>query len=113
MHELSGFPYAFPDLRGSLMESVLVVTDESDIPVAGVAAERITQLYLWMDDEMHPAAKLRIVRQLHESLAEVLRSRGYGETNCFLPPQVERSFGRRLMRNFGWVKNWASFARAF
>ena len=112
MHELSGLKYQFPDLRSPHMESVMVI--ESDgVPVAACAAERICQLYLLMDDSEHPAAKMRYVRMLHEAMPKELSSRGYHEANCFIPPQLERSFGRRLMRTFNWVRNWPSFARSF
>jgi len=113
MHELSGYAYTFPDLRGPLMESVLVAVDESDIPVAAIAAERIVQAYLLMDEGLHPAAKLRVIRGFHEQLATDLRTKGYTCLEAFLPPPIAETFGRRLMRTFGWVRNWPSFARNF
>ncbi len=114
LYEFSGLPYTLPDLRGPQMEAVLVVTDDNDVPVAACAAERIIQLYLLIDETLHPAAKLRYIRDLHTHLAGVLSSKGYREVNCFIPPEVEkRNFGRRLMRTFGWVRNWPSFARSF
>ncbi len=113
LYEFSGLPYAFPDLRGPLMESVLVVTDDNDVPVAACAAERIIQLYLLIDESLHPAAKMRYIRDLHNHLSVVLSSKGYREANAFIPPEMEKSFGRRLMRTFGWLRNWPSFARSF
>lgn len=113
MHELSGYQYAFPDLQGPMMESVLVATEDNDVPIAAIAAERIVQAYLLMDDSMHPAARMRIIRQFHESLAMELRKKGYHSLEAFLPPPIAETFGRRLMRTFGWVRNWPSFARSF
>jgi hypothetical protein len=113
MYEYSGFAYEFPDLRGPLMESVMVVVDEDDIPVAACAAERLVQLYLLMDDTQHPAAKMRFIKGLHEAMAKALRCKGYKSVEAFLPPQVERSFGRRLIRMFGWCRNWNSLSRSF
>ncbi len=113
MYELGGLPYTLPDLQGPLMESVLVVTDDNDAPVAACAAERIIQLYLLFDETLHPAAKMRYIKDLHTHLEVVLKSRGYQEANCFVPPKLEKSFGRRLMRSFNWVRNWPSFARSF
>jgi hypothetical protein len=112
MHAMSGLDYKFPDITGPMMESVLVI--ESDgVPVAACAAERITQLYLWMEEVDHPAAKLHYVKILHEALATELRKKGYTCTEAYIPPQLEKSFGRRLMRNFGWVKSWPCFTRHF
>ncbi len=113
MHELSGYAYEFPDLRGPLMESVLVAVDENDIPVAAIAAERILQAYLLMSDDLHPAAKMRVIRSFHEQLAIELRAKHYKNLEAFLPPQIAESFGRRLMKSFGWVKAWPSFSRSF
>ncbi len=113
MYEHSGFPYTFPDLRGERMESVLVAVEDNDVPIAAIAAERIVQAYLLLDWSLHPAAMQRIIRQFHEQLAIELRKRNYHELEAFLPPEIAESFGRRLMRSFGWVKAWPSFSRSF
>ena len=101
-----------PDLTGPLMESAIVVEDDAGNLVAACAAERIVQLYLFKGDAA-PAETLAAIRMLHGEMAEELRQKGYGEANAFLPPQVEKSFGRRLIRTFGWVRNWASFCIHF
>ncbi len=111
MHELSGLDYKFPDLRGPMMESVLVI--ESDgVPVAACAAERICQLYLWMAED-HPAAKMHYIKWLHQAMETELKNKAYNCVEAFIPPELEKSFGRRLMRTFGWCRNWNSFARHF
>lgn len=108
----SGFAYEMPDLKGPLIEQVYVVELDGEIVMA-CAAERILQLYLFAAEGVHPAAKLRAIKQLHETMAIALKERGYSEVNCFVPPQAEKSFGSRLMRTFGWVRNWTSFAKRF
>ncbi len=108
--ETSGFPYIVP--RGTLVERVLVVADENDQVLAAVAAERILQLYLWIGDA-HPAAKLRMIRMLHEAMAPELKAKGYTEVQAFLPPGVAGKFGRRLERTFSWMKNWQSWYLKF
>jgi len=115
MFERSGFEYVFPDLTGPLMETVVVIADENDQPIAAAAGERIIQLYLWLDETAlgHPAAKMRCIRELHEEMAGKLRKKGYNSAEAFLPPNVAESFGRRLIRSFGWRPNWASFSRSF
>jgi hypothetical protein len=113
MFEQSALEYTFPDLQGPLMESVLVVVDKNDAPVAAVAAERIIQLYLLLDETLGPVEKFQAIRAMHENMAKVLCLKSYREANCFIPPQMEKSFGRRLMRTFGWCKNWPSFAKVF
>lgn len=104
----TGFPYCAPD--GPMVEECMVAVDVNDQPVAAVAAERILQVYGWLRQDMHPAAKMAAIRALHARLAPALLERGYSEVNAFLPPTVCERFGRRLERSFGWVKNWASWA---
>jgi len=113
MFEQSGLEYAFPELGGPLMESVLVVVDQNDAPVAAVAAERIVQLYLLVDETLGPVAKFQAIREMHKSMATALRDKGYNGAEAFVPPELEKSFGRRLMRTFGWCRNWNSFSRSF
>lgn len=112
-HEASGFGYEFPDLRGRNMEAVMVVADENDQPLIAIAAERILQAYLLIPGEMHPAAKMRGIKLLHEMFAPVLREKGYTSLDSFLPPGIAKSFGRRLIRSLGWKANWPSFTRRF
>jgi len=102
-HE-SGFPYIEPS-------EAWVVADEDDAPVMACAPQQIVELYLWVDRVQHPATRLHALRLLHDAMIPDLKARGIGEVNAFLPPQIDRKFGRRLMRTFGWVRNWASFAR--
>ena len=113
MHERSGFAYKFPDLTGPMMEAVVVVADEDNRPVAAAIAERLVQVSLLLKGDEHPAAKLHWLKILHTGLATELKKRGYTSVEAFLPPQIENSFGRRLMRTFGWCKNWNSFSRNF
>jgi hypothetical protein len=112
MYEKSGFAYDFPDMRGQQIETIQVAVDENDQPVAAVAVERILQIYLFMGDA-HPAAKLRVIRDLHHATSRALILNGYHDANAFLPPAIADRFGRRLMKTFGWVRNWPSFCRKF
>lgn len=114
MAEAARYPY--PNLSDSMIECVYVVVDDDDQPVMACAAERIVQLYLFAPTvaksaTVHPAAKLHALRLLHDAMAPELRANGYTEVNAFLPPTIAAKFGRRLMRSFGWVKNWPSWCR--
>lgn len=107
----SGYPY--PDPFSPSIEAVLVVCDEDDKLISAAAFERIVQGYLWMDRTRGPAARLAAIRALHGPMARELVKRGYREANVFIPPKLERSFGKRLELCFGWVRNWASWAKHF
>lgn len=111
MAESSGFPYCDP--KEPHVEAVLVATDEHDRPVMAIAANRIVELYLWADSGLSPVTAFALLRQFHEEMARVLREKGYTDATAFLPPAVEKRFGRRLERSFGWVRNLASWAKVF
>lgn len=104
MAEASGFPYVNP----SNAEAVLVVADSQDKPIMACAARKLVELYLWVGDAT-PATKLAALRLMHHAMAEELRKLGYSSAECFLPPAVEKAFGKRLMRTFNWTRNWISY----
>lgn len=107
----SGYPY--PDLNDPLIEAVHVVEDEHGNIIGACAAKRIVELYLYKGQCDHPAAALHMVRMLHSSLIACLCMRGYREANAFLPPELAKGFGRRLMKTFGWRPNWKSWCKEF
>lgn len=107
MAEASGYPY--PDPTEDL-ESFWVVVDDANEPIMACAAQCIVQLFLWVSDQT-PAVKIRAIHLLHDAMAPDLKSMGYHEANAHLPPEVEKTFGRRLARSFGWVRNWPSWCK--
>lgn len=104
--------YEYPVLDSGRIEALLVVADDEDRPIVACAAERIVQLYLWPGNAA-PAEKLHAIRLLHEAMGAALRAKGYNDANAFLPQQIERKFGRRLERSFGWRPNWKSWFLRF
>lgn len=104
----TGYPY--PDLHSPTIEACWVVEDDGEI-IAAVAAERILQLYLYPCKSLSAPLKLHAIRLLHEGMAPVVKAKGYSEVNAFVHPKIAEKFGKRLMRSFGWVANWPSFAK--
>ena len=100
----SGFPYIEP-------VNAMVVTDDEDRPIMACASRPIIELYLWADASRTPPLKLHALRMLHDDLAPIMKRQGFDEVNAFLPPTISQTFGRRLTRSFGWVKNWPSFCK--
>lgn len=112
MAAASGFPY--PDLRGPLIEAVMVVADaETDRPLMAFAAKRILEGYLYAGEFKRPLAKLHAINLLHQAMPEVLRAKGYDEINAFLPLRICARFKQRLVKLFRWSENWPSLARRF
>ncbi len=98
----SGFPYIEP-------VNALVITDDDDRPIMACASRPIVELYLWADGERPAPVKLAALRMLHAELTPTMKQQGFNEVNAFLPPTIAETFGRRLVRSFGWVKNWPSY----
>lgn len=108
--EISGFPYADPD--SPLIETCLVAIDENGGIVGAVAAERLVQLYFWRSPFLSPGATKLVLLEVQKIMATELKKKGYNSCEAFLPPQLEKRFGRRLERTLGFVRNWASWARS-
>ena len=108
--EASGFECnpQFPNI-----ESFLVAEDENGSVVVALCAERIPQLYLWVDRSLHPATIHGMIRKFHAAMIPELVAKGYKGAEAFLPPSIAPKFGRRLERSFGWVKNWPSWTKVF
>lgn len=110
----AGNGYEYPEeLNHPHIEAVLVVEDDQGRIIAAAAAKRITEQYFWASNVHSPIAKVNALQMLHDGMSEELRKLGYSETNCFLPPQVEKTFGNRLRKMFGWRPNWFSLYRKF
>lgn len=108
--EKTGFTYELPDLLGPNIEGALVIVNDKDEPILAFAAERILQSYLlFVDESLEPSAKLYAIKLMHDNMEPILTAKGYREINCFLPPEIAKTFGRRLVKSFGWVKNWESW----
>ena len=106
----SNLPY--PSLSSPLIETVQVVENDNQEIIAAFIAERMIEGHVVLRP-MLPHAKLHALRLLHESTPEVLREKGYSWINCFLPSPFALSFGRRLERSFGWIKDSQSWRRKF
>lgn len=93
-----------------LIEAAFVVVDDHDQPIMGVFAERSVQLSLICGDES-PLVNYAGLRELHSTMRNALKAKGYKSADAWLPPEIEASFGRVLMKRFGWLKNmWASYS---
>jgi hypothetical protein len=56
-------------------------------------------------------ARMSGLQQLHEALRGKLKPLGYRSADAWLPPQIEHSFGKRLIKSFGWLRNtWISYS---
>lgn len=111
IHALAGYKFPLPDLQGEMIEGIEVVVDDSDAVIMAAAAKRGVEIYLFCPPggPIHPAVKMEGVRMLHESMRNTIVARGYTEAYACVPPEIERSWGRKLRRFFGWSRAWSSY----
>lgn len=112
-HREAGFDYPLPDLTDPVFAEVTVLVDSMDRPVLAIAAKKTVELYLLMDGHWkNPRWRLEGLMQAHEDMRQRLFQHGVDDVNCFLPPEVEKSFGRKLQRIFHWIPGrWKHYSR--
>jgi hypothetical protein len=112
IYEEMGFAYAFPDLLAPQFVNVMVL-EEDGVPVMAVASRKTVEVYLLMKPGWRtPGWRQEALLQLHWAAHQAVKALGFTDANCWVPPQVAKSFGRRLERVFGWKKSvWQVFSR--
>jgi hypothetical protein len=105
------FEYQLPDAEAFV--DVQVVADESDKAIMFLAARPTVEMFLLLDQEWEtPLWRLEAFRLIHEAMRSKLETKGITDAHCWLPPEIEKAFSRRLMNSFGWVKQlWPCFSR--
>lgn len=111
IHAQAGYKFPLPDLTSAMIEGAEVIVDESDTPLLAAIAKRGVELYLFCPSggPLHPAVKMDGVRMLHENLRDTIIAKGYTEGYACVPPEIEKSWGRKLMKVFGWDRAWSSY----
>lgn len=110
-HKRNGFEHPFPKLEGPHVIGAYTICDDADGVIGTIVATQTVELTLLLDPDRHPALKLAAIRKLH-SLLTILTEQGYHEANAFIPPEIARSYGRRLA-SLGWLKSWANWCIRF
>jgi hypothetical protein len=122
LHAAQRLPYAFPDLANPLFLTRLVAVRsgahacdraprDSDI-LAAVFLRLTAESYFLLDPRAGtPRDRWRALLLLHEAARGDANRRGLDDAHAWLPPQVARSFGRRIER-LGWTREpWPSYSR--
>lgn len=107
MHEASGYDFELPDL--TTVEDATVVLDENGEIGAFGYAVKIVEVSLVMQKKSHPLLKMMWLKLLHQQMCNNLVRKGYREALAHVPPEIERNYGRHLMRRFGWLASWPGF----
>jgi hypothetical protein len=112
IYEQQGFDYEFPEDL-SVFTFIRVAVDENDRPFMALASRRTEEMFMFMDGSWRtPRWRFEAFLRLHESMRALLEKLGVVDVHAWLPPEVEKSFGRRLMRKLNWRRSlWSCFWR--
>jgi len=116
IHAGQNFPYAFPDLRNPLFLTKIVLTDGegSNEKIRGAALLRLTaEAYLLLDPSQGtPRERWQSLLALHQAAQQDAWRRGLEDVHAWLPPAIEKKFGRRLER-LGWLRDaaWTPYCK--
>ncbi|MGH9727497.1 MAG: hypothetical protein ACRD4V_02760 [Candidatus Acidiferrales bacterium] len=117
MHRAQGFDYALPDLTDPIFVSKLVVEDETGDHahkiVMGALARLTCEMYLLVDANAGtPQERYARLLELQRVGARDLRARGLDDAHAWLPPPIEKRFGRRL-EGLGWIRDdaWTPYCK--
>jgi hypothetical protein len=112
MHAAKGFDYAFPDLSNQLFLTRLVLEDDDGRPLMAALGRVTCEVYLLAQPGAGtPPERWQRLVVLHEAMRSTLQAQGFEDATCWVPPRIERAFGRRL-RRLGWVRDvWAAYSR--
>jgi hypothetical protein len=112
LHERSGLDYKFPNLDEFF--PVPSIVDDDNRPVITVASMPTVELFFFVDSEWEtPGIRMEAFKSIHEFVRIDLHSRGVVEANAWVPPQMAKPFGRRLMK-MGWDHpraGWTCYSR--
>lgn len=118
IHAGQGFDYPLPDLQHPLFVTKLVLSepnsDNRQEKILGAALLRLTaEAYLLLDPKVGtPSERWQGLLALHAAAERDAWKRGLEDVHCWLPPGLEKKFGRRIAR-LGWVRDdeWTPYCR--
>jgi hypothetical protein len=114
IHAKQGFDYDFPDISEAQFIVRAVYADDNDIPIQAILARQTVELYMLSDSSVGtPGERLEIFKELYGAVRAELKRLGVADVHAWLPPQVQKSFGRRLVKMFGFTESkWRCFWKA-
>lgn len=111
IYSAAGMAEVFPDLDSPLFVTK-VVSEENGVPVMGMALQLVAEAYFFCDPTAGtPQQRWQRFLEIHEAARCQTYGFGLDVAYCYLPPKLEKSFGRKLER-VGWAPNlWKSYTR--
>jgi hypothetical protein len=103
-HKASGFDYELPDFKKEAFASAKVIESDGK-PVAAALARLTVEIYGFCDPEFDvPVLRLEALKILHREISEELKAKRIKTAHAWLPPEIAKSFGRKLLKLFRWTR---------
>lgn len=103
-----------PEYMSRMVESLVIEDPGTSEMVTGIIAEPTVELYLFMNPNWGtPGWRNLMLNQVHKEMRFRLQKHGFSQAHIWLPPEMKKSFGRRLVRNFQWtpVPDWPCYSK--
>ena len=98
LHAKQGFTYDMPDLN----DPVFLLGAVSDDGAGAAFVKVVGEAYFFLDPEHgQPIDRWETFLNLHHAIRDSAQTAGLSEVGCVIPPEVPKSFHRRLNR-LGW-----------
>jgi hypothetical protein len=103
-----GFAYDSPEWEKMLVSCVI---EEDDRIRMAAFLRKTSEVYLVVDqDAGRQRDKLANLLALHREMLTPMRRVGFTDTHCWMPPEIEKTFGPLLL-HLGWRKPlWPSYS---
>ena len=100
------FVYNFPD-KDEFVSIEVVVNNEDSIQMV-LGSRKVIEYYLLINPNttMNPFIKWNYIKELIKQSWIKLSKAGYKQVFAWLPPEIARSFGKRLMKIGAKIYEW-------
>jgi hypothetical protein len=110
LYRAQGFQYEQPNWSGMLVSAVVEVDGQIEM---AAFLRKTAETYLLLDPRAAASKKKRLGQLLilHKELVKPAERSGLSDLHCWLPPDIDRDFGRLLL-HLGWQKPlWPCYSR--
>lgn len=109
LHALCGFDYELPDLARPSFAVRKILADGERLQAAAFL-RTTSEAYLLMDGTWRtPAWRWEALKRLHEEVRAAAKKEELEDVHCWLPPDIEKRFGKRLLQ-LGWQPSkWSTY----
>lgn len=109
LHKSQGFDYVAPDWGGMDVGAVIEVDERVEM---AIFFRKTAETFL-LSAPGGRKEKLGQLLLLHKEMVPTLQHAGFTDIHCWLPPEIDRKFGKLLTNPlFGWKQQyWHSYSR--